>query len=319
MPERSSRRQVWRQTREAKERFARARNASQRYGIQLREIARHIGRIVNGIFVRSNPAAWNDVQDVLGNYEMTIQPWAEATAARMLADVSQRDLRAWSQHGREIGQALRQVAETAPLGDQFRSLQDISVDLITSLPREAAQRVRELSEKSIFTGGRWEAIAGERWDEIYQGLADTSAVSQSRANTIARTEVARAQSIFSSLRAQHAGSEVFRWQTAGDADVRELHREISRGKGRVKGTPLGNGLYRWDDPPELDDGQPGLPGTVWNCRCWAEPLLEEVESPPPGRSPEYTASLRPEAEEINEAYRQGKLSHPQYLERLRGL
>ena len=53
------------------------------------------------------------------------------------------------------------------------------------------------------------------------------------------------------------------WRTVGDNRVRETHREL-------------NGQsFRWDEPPECDPGHHALPGGIWNCRCWAEPVIPD--------------------------------------------
>jgi uncharacterized protein with gpF-like domain len=48
---------------------------------------------------------------------------------------------------------------------------------------------------------------------------------------------ARAASVLMQTRAEHIGSTHFAWKTAGDARVRQSHREHN-GK-----------TYPWDDPP----------------------------------------------------------------------
>jgi uncharacterized protein with gpF-like domain len=49
----------------------------------------------------------------------------------------------------------------------------------------------------------------------------------------------------------------------GDADVRESHAEVD---GEV---------FNWNNPPTLSDGETTHPGEIYNCRCYAEPVLPE--------------------------------------------
>jgi SPP1 gp7 family putative phage head morphogenesis protein len=250
--------------REARRRWSSARRAETQYGAMLRRVARHIDDIVRGIFNPDNPddPGWSAIEAALRLYERTIEPWAHAASSRMLADVGRRDAAAWHQLGQQVNRALKREIATTPTGPAWTELQASQVHLIKSLPREAAERVHRLSEEAV--------VGGKRWTEVAQAVLDQGDVSRSKANLIGRTETARAASNLQAIRAQHVGSEYFQWMTSGDADVRPLHRKIGREHG---------GVYRWDDPPILDDGKPGLPGTIWNCRCIAAPIVdaEDVE------------------------------------------
>jgi SPP1 gp7 family putative phage head morphogenesis protein len=257
-------------------RFAQAYRAERQYAVQLRQIARQVGHIVNGTFNPDDPTdpGWAEIERALLGYADLITPWANATAARMLADVSRRDATAWTRLGREISRALHREIAGAPVGPLLRQLQASQVALITSLPREAAERVHELSLEAL-TGGK-------RWNQIVEEIRQSGPVSIGHANTIARTETGRASSNFTAVRAQHVGSPGFIWRTARDRDVRELH-QLFEGQ-----------FYRWTHPPKLDDGRPGLPGSIWNCRCWPEPVLPDttpITGPRP-RNPAYLTALR---------------------------
>jgi SPP1 gp7 family putative phage head morphogenesis protein len=111
----------------------------------------------------------------------------------------------------------------------------------------------------------------QKWTDIVERSNNAGLTARANAETVARTEVARAHTTLQAVRAKHMGSELFEWRTAGDATVRDLHDQISK-----RNVGYGRGIYRWDEPPELDDGRPGLPGTIWNCRCYARPVLPAV-------------------------------------------
>jgi SPP1 gp7 family putative phage head morphogenesis protein len=139
------------------------------------------------------------------------------------------------------------------------------VDLITSLPSEAAQRVQQKSLESMETGSRYP----ERGEEIEELLRQTRPEAteewlKNRATLIARTETARAASVLTQARAQHIGSENYIWKTAGDARVRQSHRVLN-------GTS-----QKWDDPPLSDPpDHHSHPGQIWNCRCVALPIIPQ--------------------------------------------
>jgi len=134
------------------------------------------------------------------------------------------------------------------------------VDLITSLPREAAERVHELTLKNITSGMRPETLAKE--------ILRTGDVTVSRAVLIAVTETSRTASLLTQVRAMNIGAEGYIWRTAKDADVRPEHRALE-GK-----------FVRWNDPPIAGKGKGGADqhyhaGQGPRCRCWMEPVLPD--------------------------------------------
>ncbi|MFX5937705.1 phage head morphogenesis protein, partial [Acinetobacter baumannii] len=82
-----------------------------------------------------------------------------------------------------------------------RVLQELlaeQVDLITSIPREAGQRVHELTLKGLEDSTRASEIAKE--------IMRSGEVAKSRAMLIARTEVSRTATSLTQARAQFVGS-----------------------------------------------------------------------------------------------------------------
>jgi SPP1 gp7 family putative phage head morphogenesis protein len=250
--------------------------------VQLRHIARQIGVIVRGLFRPNDPAdpGWSAIAEALRAYERLIEPWARATATRMVADVARRDAASWHRLGQQVNRALREEIATAPTGPAVHGLLEDQVDLITSLPREAAQRVQELALDAV-TGGK-------RWTEVAQAVLASGEVSRSRANTIARTETGRAATALVQTRAEHVGSPGYIWRTARDRDVRPRHRQL-------EGT-----FHRWNEPPLASEpGQQEMhyhPGSGPNCRCFPEVVIGEGDitrqQGPRPRSAEYLAALR---------------------------
>lgn len=193
--------------------------------------------------------------DQLAKYGRLITPWAQSVATRMIGEVANKDRDAWRAHSAEMGRLLHEEIESAPTGAAMRQLLNEQTALITSLPTEAAERVRLLTLEGITNATRAEDVARE--------IMRTGDVTQSRALTIARTEVSRTATTLTQVRAQHVGSTHFTWRTAGDSDVRPSHRTLNR---RV---------FAWNDPPECDPGFRALPGCIFNCRCVAIPIIDE--------------------------------------------
>lgn len=233
--------------------FAKARRAENGYGVQLRRLAKHVTDIINGVPLQDFSFA-EVIQRALDRYSEIIEPWAEATADRMLKEVSLRDSRAWEVHTRQMGYAIRREIQNAPTGLILRQLQDEQVALIKSIPLEAAQKVHERALAGISTGERFEVIA--------KSLLEVGDITKSRANLIARTEVGRAASSLTQARAQFIGSEGYTWRTSEDVDVRLSHQAME-------------GKYvPWNKPPKTDKGlAPYHAGCGPNCRCYAEPVI----------------------------------------------
>ena len=107
-------------------------------------------------------------------------------------------------------------------------------------------------------------IESTRAADIAAEILRTSDVTEASARRIARTEVARAASVLTESRAVYAGSEGYIWRTSGDGNVRDSHAEM-------------NGKYvRWDTTPRLSDGTVTHAGQIYNCRCFADPVLPDL-------------------------------------------
>ena len=194
--------------------FAKVRNAEAAYARVLRQVARQIGVILRpfvdlGAEEPLPPLAAGMVAVQLERYADLLSPWAEAVGQRMLADVQRRDAGAWHRHARRMGRALQIEIQRAPIGEVMRAALARQVDLITSLPREAAQRVHNLALTGLVTGRRAGEIRGTP-EKAPLGLArdilETGHVTVSRANLIARTETGRVSTELTKARASFVGS-----------------------------------------------------------------------------------------------------------------
>ncbi|WP_420958441.1 phage minor head protein [Burkholderia gladioli] len=227
----------------------------QQYGTQLRKIAQQVGVLVNG-FPPGDPSSAPTIEELLRRYADALAPWAELTAARMLANLSRRDEQAWMQRAADMSRALRDEIQNAPTGEALRQLMAEQVTLITSIPREAADRVHKLTLEGL--------VDSTRSSEIAKMIAASGEVAASRATMIARTEVSRALTVLTEARARGIGGTHYIWRTSGDGAVRPGHREM---EGKV---------CSWDEPPEVEENGVYMrfhPGCIWNCRCWAEPVI----------------------------------------------
>lgn len=194
---------------------------------------------------------------LLRAYADAIFPWARATAGKMLAEVNERNRDSWHSLGERLSLQLRRDLGNAPVGERMRVLLGEQVGLIQSIPTEAAQRVHELTIKGLEDSTR----AAEFAEEIHR----TGEVTRSRATLIARTEVARTSTTLTQARAEAIGSTHYIWRTAHDSSVRPGHRAM---EGKV---------CEWARPPAVIENGETMhfhPGQIWNCRCYAEPVLD---------------------------------------------
>lgn len=233
-------------TRAAEEEFARA----------LKKIAQHSASIidfyVNGSTITSNKGMW----DAVRQYSAALEPWAATRSSAMVSRVATSNRKAWETKAKQFGVALRREMLESPTGMVSMDLIREQVSLIKSIPLDAATRAQDLAVEAMLDGSRASEIAEE--------LARTGEVTKSRALTIARTEVARSNSVLTETRARSVGSKGYIWRTSGDGDVRESHAEME-------------GQYvAWDSPPTLSDGTTTHAGQIYNCRCYAEPVLDDT-------------------------------------------
>lgn len=224
-----------------------------RYMRALRGVAREVGRIVRG-FEPGVAESARQVRETLNHYAEIIRPWARETARRVAVSINHEDAKVWNVQAREMSRELKKELKSAPVGQELNRFLNENVELITSLPVEAGNRVHELTQQAL--------VDSSRASEIKKEILRTGEVTASRAELIARTEVSRTASGLTQVRAESVGSEAYIWRTARDADVRDSHRHM---EGKV---------VHWDNPPTLD-GMVGHAGQFPNCRCYPEPIVPE--------------------------------------------
>ncbi|MFP0547900.1 phage minor head protein [Acinetobacter baumannii] len=227
-----------------------------RYSQQLRKIASYIDTLVKGFDV-NDPRSYPLITASLNEYANTLHHWAQNTAGRIMMDVALRDEKTWLIYAKDLSRGIRDEIRGTDIGAIYQQLLNEQVNLIKSLPLGAAQRVQDLATRSVIEGMRASEIAGL--------ILATGEVTKSRANTIARTEISRAQTTFTQARAKNLKSEGYIWRTSEDADVRHDHQEL-------------NGKFiPWDEPPIADKrtGARAHAGCIYNCRCYPEPVIPE--------------------------------------------
>lgn len=237
------------------QRFKVAKRIENEYLQSLRQVARQVDNIVRGMAPKGKIKNPRELASMLQQYSKIISPWARELAEKLIKQISASNSIAWKEVGNEAGKDFRRELEFERSGQLFNQLQREQIELITSLPLEAAERVHSLASESLVTSARPDVIAAD--------ILKTGAVTKSRANTIARTEVARASSLITQARATELGCTHYVWRTSNDSDVRLSHKEMN---GKV---------IAWDTPPLLSDGTETHAGQIYNCRCYPEPIIPD--------------------------------------------
>lgn len=198
------------------------------------------------------------------DYSEVISAWAEKVGQRMFAQVEREEWNQWRSVSEEISAGLRDVVGNTPIGAVAQDIVYRQIQLMKSLPLEAADRVMDIQSRAMEA-----VINGERPDQLYEMIMQSGDVAASRAQLIARTEIGRATGALTQARALAVGSEGYWWRIEG-AGTRPSHRKMLDMVDPV----YGRGFVRWDNPPTLD-GMTGHAGCLPNCKCWSEVQIPE--------------------------------------------
>lgn len=130
--------------------------------------------------------------------------------------------------------------------DNARKIQGITQTYATQIADRVGEAVR--------TGTRHEDLRAE--------LVERFGVAASRATTIARTQIAALYGQTNAQQQKNAGITRFTWRTSHDERVRPEHQALD------------NEIFEYSAPPAV-----GIPGEDYNCRCYAEPVLDDLLAP----------------------------------------
>jgi SPP1 gp7 family putative phage head morphogenesis protein len=184
--------------------------------------------------------------------------WSDAEIAAMVSKIGDA---IEAKNGVEIGKVFTSVLgvdlfKAEPwMHAEAQAFVKSNVALISTISDNYFSRVESL----VFDGAR----QGLAWRDVADSLGEQFGVSSRRGAVIARDQVGKFHGQLSELRQTQAGVEKYTWRGTLDARERASHRAL---EGKV---------FRWDDPP-LVDGERVKPGQAIMCRCWAEPVLNDL-------------------------------------------
>ncbi|MFX4416282.1 phage head morphogenesis protein, partial [Acinetobacter baumannii] len=85
----------------------------------------------------------------LNEYANTLQFWAQNAAGRIITDVALRDEKTWLINAKDLSRGVREQIRNTDTGAVYQQLLNDQVRLIKSLPLDAAQRIHDLSTRSL--------------------------------------------------------------------------------------------------------------------------------------------------------------------------
>lgn len=237
------------------------RRVERQYERELKRLARTITEIVRK---EANPPAIVRALEVLAA-SSDFNQWAERRAVNMARSVLVANAETWRKavvKGTESEKIFSLLSKDFGGNIKFQELIKNNAQWIKTIPRTVGEDITKLAAK--------EAIAGRRTEEIMREIYKRSPkLAGYKARRIARTEVAKANAAITELRASEAGVGWYIWRTVNDSRVRASH-DFMEGI-----------LCQFDRPPSPERlagiGDRDLvtynPGGIYNCRCYAEPVV----------------------------------------------
>lgn len=189
-----------------------------------------------------------DILDEIG--KRYFDQWTRREFVKLVRPVSVEvaDFQA-AQLNKQLSAALGESISADVVGNEPWLLDAIAgftrenVALIRSIPEQFFSELEKKLSAEIADGARWEDLAA--------AVEDRYAVSETRAELIARDQVSKWQGDLARVRQTDLGITRYVWRTMGDERVRDEHQDY-------------NGESReWSDSP--------TPGEEIQCRCYAEP------------------------------------------------
>lgn len=228
-------------------------------------------------FVSESSARSDDITDIIST---TFDKIRVSFAARFTATLKEREL---EQSADQIAQAgadvhrrqLKTVLGVDPiqaepwLETEVNAFVKENSSLITTL---TDKQIGEL-EQLVYREGRRRSSVTEIKNKIVENFQTTEA----RARLIARDQVSKFNGKLTEIRQKRSGITRYRWVTSRDGRVRSL----SNSSGYSDHRKLDGEVFNWDEPPVTvfkgkRAGERNHPGEDINCRCIAQPVLEDL-------------------------------------------
>ena len=163
---------------------------------------------------------------------------------------------------RQFAESVKPVLEIAPKMTDFQKS-----EIAKNYTNNLAFYIRKFADEEIVKL-RQElqplVMAGYRAESLEKIIKKREGISARKAKFLARQETRLLVAEYTKNRMKQAGITRFRWRTVLDGRERPEHKALN---GRI---------FSWSEPPIIDarTGETGYPSQAFNCRCWAEPVIE---------------------------------------------
>ncbi len=132
--------------------------------------------------------------------------------------------------------------------------------------RENVQLIKTLSDRhfaSLESQVLSAITQGKRVEDIEAVIDERFGSMESNAELIARDQVGKINGQLTEITYVGLGLGRYRWRGVGDERERSSHLKLE------------GETFSWDDPP-IVDGEAVHPGEAIQCRCFAEPVMEDL-------------------------------------------
>lgn len=197
------------------------------------------------------------------------QKKSEEVAKTMATMVYKDGAKNWKQAAKKSSRAkeiyaMLRMEMNGPIRNKLDSIINYNATLIKTLPLDLSRIITKHVQERSTEGLRASEIAKEI-KEMFPKRTRASAT------LIARTETSKASTALTQARSELLGHDWYVWRTSEDARVRSAHAHMDGVICNFKHPPS----------PELLDNMPSEgtynAGEIYNCRCYAEPLIDYVQ------------------------------------------
>lgn len=239
------------------------------YNYMLNAVSDEVNSILE-YYDANDPGAVVDLLQVLQDYSNDLYSWASDFVGGLLYQLNDDDEKTWKKHSAFMSKKFRYELEHVPIKPIMQEYLKDNIGLIQSLPLNTAKKIQSMVLENLKTGEY-------RAEGLTEQIINLGNITRNRAKLIARTEVARISTGLTKARSEVLGLNYYIWKTSHDARVRSSHRLMDKV------------LIAWDNPAAPEALDPFSkksyghyhPGEIFNCRCFAQPLirLEDISWP----------------------------------------
>ncbi len=226
----------------------------------LKQVLRHALPLASPTINRQDAADFRTITQVFGQLRVGVMS-ALATSVDMDA---QRTATAVGQRNKTGTERLMGV-DLLSSEPYLAPLLDDWVTQNVSLVRSVAEGTLSDLEATILRMARGDASI----KDIRKELVDVFNVGKQRARMLARDQVSKLNGQLTEERQTRLGVDEYIWHTVEDQRVRPDHARLD------------GETFKWSDPPVTVKtgkraGERNHPGGDIQCRCWAEPVLDDL-------------------------------------------